>query len=84
MNPDDRQDRDVQVKYNVEKLRLRRKRNLAKIMHTQSKNIENLKATSVERNLRIANKIKMKNDFTNITKNTPPLQGNKAIGQSTG
>ena len=78
MNPDDRQDTDVlRVKYNIEELRLRRKRNLVKIMHTQSKNIENLKATSVERNLRSANKIKMKNDFTNITKvyNSPLYRG---------
>ena len=56
------------VKYNIEELRLRRKRNLVKIMYTQSKNIENLKATSVERALRSGNKMQMKNDFTNITK----------------
>ena len=68
INPEDRQDTDVfMVKYNIEELRLRRKRNLVKIMYMQSKNSENLKATSVERALRSANKIKMKNDFTNIT-----------------
>ena len=78
MNPDDRQDTDVlRVKYNIEELRLRCKRNLVKIMHTQSKNIVNLKATSVERNFRSTNKIKMKNDFTNITKvyNSPLYRG---------
>ena len=78
INPDDRQDTDLlMVKYNIEELRLRRKRNLVKIMYTQSKNIENLKATSVERTLRSANKVKMKNDFTNITKvhNSPLYRG---------
>ena len=46
-------------------------------MYTQSKNIENLKATSVERTLRSSNKVKMKNDFTNITKvhNSPLYRG---------
>ena len=65
------------VKYNIEELRLRRKRNLVQIMYTQSKNTENLKATSVKRTLRSANKIKMKNDFTNITKvyNSPLYRG---------
>ena len=80
INPDDRQDTDVlMVKYNIEELRLRHKRNLVKIMYTQSKNIENLKATSVERTLRSANKIKMKNDFTNITKvyNSPFYRGTR-------
>ena len=37
-------------------------------MYTQSKNTENLKATSVKRTLRSAKKIKMKNYFMNITK----------------
>ena len=84
INPDDRQDTDVlMVKYNIEELRLRRKKNVVKIMYTQRKNIENLKATSVERTLRSVNKIKMKNDFAKITKvYNSPLQGNKAMGQS--
>ena len=61
----------------IEELRLRGKRNLVKRMYAQSKNIEDLKATSVERTLRSANKIKMKNDFTNITKvyNSPLYRG---------
>ena len=78
INPDDRQDTDVlMVKYNIEELRLRRKRNLVQIMYTQRKNTENLKATSVKRTLRSANKTKMKNDFTNMTKvyNSPLYRG---------
>ena len=56
INPEDRQDTDIlMIKYNIEELRLRHKKNLVKIMYTQSKNIENLKATSVERTLRSAN-----------------------------
>ena len=67
----------LMVKYKIEELRLRQKRNLVKIMYTQSKNNENLKATSVERTLRSANKIKMKSDFANITKvyNSPLYRG---------
>ena len=78
INPEDRQDTDVlMVKYNIKDLRLRRKRNLVKIIYMQSKNSENLKATSVERALRSANKLKMKNYFTNIIKvhNSPIYRG---------
>ena len=78
INPEDRQDTDIlMVKYKIEELRIRQKRNLVKIMYTQSKNNENLKATSVERTLRSANKIKMKSDFANITKvyNSPLYRG---------
>ena len=73
------------VKYNIEELRRRRKRNLVKIMYTQRKNIENLKASSVERTLRSANKVKKKNDFTNITKvHNSPLYRGISLWDSTG
>ena len=53
--------------YKIEELKLRRKRNLVKIMHTQSTKTEYMKTVSNERNFRSAEKIKMKNEFTSKT-----------------
>ena len=64
-------------KYKVEDLKLRRKRNLVRIMHTQSTNKEYTTTVSNGKNLRSAEKIKMKNVFTNKTKvlNSPLYRG---------
>ena len=53
-------------KYNIESLRLRRKRNLAKIMYTQSSKIDNLSTTNIV--LRSTHKVKMQKDFTSKTR----------------
>ena len=69
MIPENRHDINVLYeKYNIESLRLRRKRNLAKIMYSQSSKVQNLKIITTEMNLRSKNKVKMKNDFTSKTR----------------
>ena len=78
INVENRQDKDVlQDKYKIEDLKLRRKRNLLKIMHTLSSDSENLKTVSIERDLRSTTKVKLKNDFTSKTKvfNSPLYRG---------
>ena len=47
-------------KYNIESLRLRRKRNLAKIMYTQSSKIDNVEMSTTNIVLRSTRKVKMK------------------------
>ena len=74
MNVENRQDKKaLQGKY----LKLRRKRNLVKIIHTLSADSENLKTVSAVRELRSTTKVKMKNDFTSKTKvfNSPLYRG---------
>ena len=78
INVDSRQDEDVlQDKYKIEDLKLRRKRNLAKIMYTLSSDSDNLKTVSIGRDLRSTTKVKLKNDFTSKTKvfNSPLYRG---------
>ena len=78
INVENRQEKDVlQDKYKIEDLKLRRKRNLLKIMHTLSSDSENLKTVSIERDLRSTTKVKLKNDFTSKTKvfNSPLYRG---------
>ena len=78
INVDNRQDKKVlQDKYKIEDLKLRRKRNLAKIMHTLSSDRDNLKTVSTGRDLRSTTKVKIKNDFTSKTKvfNSPLYRG---------
>ena len=78
VNPENRQDTNVLMgKYKIEDLKLRRKRNLVKIMHTQSTKPEYMKKVSSERNLRSTEKIQMKNNFTSKTKvlNSPLYRG---------
>ena len=79
-NPENRQDTKVLMnRYKIEDLKLRRKRNLVKIIHSLSAKTEYVKTkmTSDERNLRSTGKIKLKNDFTNKTKviNSPLYRG---------
>ena len=67
--PENRQDIKVLYdNYNIENLRLRRKRNLVKMMYSQSMNVQNLKVNKVTTNLRSKNKVKLKNDFTSKTR----------------
>ena len=78
INNANRQDKDVLCeKYKIEDLRLRRKRNLAKIMYSRSHDSNNLKEITTEINLRSKSKIKMINNFTNKTKvlNSPLYRG---------
>ena len=68
--PEKRKDIDLlQVDYKIEPLKLRRQRNLVKIMYTQSlegNNIQQECETNMK--LRSANKVKMKSDFTSKTR----------------
>ena len=76
--PENRKDINaLYEKYNIENLRLRRKRNLSKIMYSQSTRVQNLKTDMVKINLRSKNKVKMKNDFTSKTRvfNSPLFRG---------
>ena len=78
VNTTNRQEIDVlRAKYKIEDLRLRRKRNLVKIMYSQSSDINNLKKVTTDKNLRSGNKIKLDNNFTNKTKvfNSPLYRG---------
>ena len=80
IDPDGRQNVDsLKGRYNIEDLRLRRKRNLIKIMYSQSANMEYIKEKSNERTLRSMNKIKMNYNFTSITKvfNSPLYRGTR-------
>ena len=54
--------------YNVEPLKVRRKRNLMKIMFDQSHDINNLHVKSCNINLRSTKKVKFKTPFTRLTK----------------
>ena len=66
-------------KYKFEELKLRRKRNLVKIMHTQSKKTDYVEIKSNDRNLRSTEKINLKNTFTSKTKvlNSPLYRGTR-------
>ena len=69
IKPENRQDIDVRMgRYKIDELKLRRKRNLVKMMHTQSTKTEYTITVSNEWNLRSMGKIKIKNDFTSQTK----------------
>ena len=56
------------VKYNIEKLYKRRQRNLLKIMFDQSNVEENIEYYRPDRILRSNNNVKLKSNFTRITK----------------
>ena len=80
MVPENKQNLDVLLeKYKIESLQLRRKRNLVKIMYSQSSCSQNLKVDTVKINLRSKKKIHMRKDFTSKTKvlNSPLYRGIK-------
>ena len=67
----------LQREYNIEPLLLRRKRNLVKIIHKTSKDVSNLNIERPRMDLRSNPKVKLKTDFTSITKvyNSPLYRG---------
>ena len=76
--PDRRVDIDeLQVRYNIEKLTLRRKRNLLRIIHKKSKCKHNIEVDRPHMELRSKTKVILKNTFTGITKvyNSPLYRG---------
>ena len=66
INSDKRKGMDVS--YNIEKLTTRRKRNLLKIIYKESKDNTNIEYRRPQMELRSKGKVKMKNDFTALTK----------------
>ena len=56
------------MKFNIESLSLRRKRNLVKIVHKTSKVKSNVDVVRPNMDLRSKPKVKLKNKFTSITK----------------
>ena len=56
------------MKCNIEKLHVRRQRNILKIMFGQSRNNDNIKYYRPERVLRSNDKVKLKSKFTRISK----------------
>ena len=77
-NREQRNDIDIlHVKYNIEPLHLRRKRNLVKIIHKTTKDIENVDIVRPMMDLRSKPKVKLKSKFTSITKvyNSPLYRG---------
>ena len=80
MVPENRKHFDVLIEeYKIESLSLRRKRNLVKIMYSQSSQVQNIKIDTVTINLRSKKKVHMKKDFTSKTKvlNSPLYRGLK-------
>ena len=74
----ERKDLDVlQEEFNIEKLSLRRKRNLVKLVHKTSKNVVNVDISRPKMDLRSKPKVKLKSKFTSITKvyNSPLYRG---------
>ena len=67
----------LQTKYNIEELKLRRNRNLLKIMHTQSPLLESKDTEKHSIKLRSSNKVKIKTDYTAKTRvyNSPLYRG---------
>ena len=69
VNADHRKDIDLlHREYNIEKLPLRRKRNLVKIIYRESKDIQNINHDRPSIELRSTTKVKMKQKFTSLTK----------------
>ena len=80
INREQRMDIDcLAIKYNIEPLHLRRKRNLVKIMHKTTKNINNVDPARPLMDLRSRPKVKLKSKFTSVTKvyNSPYYRGTR-------
>ena len=78
--PENRSDLELlKKKKGIEDLKLRRKRNMAKIMFSQSSIAENKCTNRTNMTLRSANKVKLKKDFTSKTKvyNSPLYRGKR-------
>ena len=64
-----RKDIDVlHIMYNIEKLSVRRNRNLTKIMYRESKDMKNINLLRPQMELRSNTKVKMKLKFTSLTR----------------
>ena len=75
---EERQDYEVlRNKYNSEKLSVRRKRSLLRIMYDKSRNNENIEVITHDIELRNRTKVKLKNKFSGLTKlhNSPYYRG---------
>ena len=59
---------ELHKKYNIEKLSTQRKRNLLKIMYKESRDTDNINYRRPQMELRSQSKVKMKSNFTAITK----------------
>ena len=80
MNKGDRSDYNVlQHKYNIKDLRLRRRRNLVKIMYTRTPLHENTVVNNLNLQLRSSKKANKKTDFTDKTRvyNSPLYRGTR-------
>ena len=77
--PEDRSDLKLHEKYGIEDLKIRRKRNMAKIVFSQSSNAESKCMSRTNMTLRSAKNVKLKNNFTSKTKvyNSPFYRGQR-------
>ena len=69
----------LERKYKIEKLCIRRKRSLLRMMYMSSKDNDNIKEVEHDINLRSRSKVKLKDDFSSLTKlhNSPYFRGLK-------
>ena len=77
-NIEGREDINVLLdRFNIESLKSRRKRNLVNLMYNQSREMENVCISTCNIKLRSVNKIKLKSQFTRLTKvqNSPFYRG---------
>ena len=58
----------LERKFKIEKLEIRRKRSLLRLMYISSKDSTNIKMITHNKNLRSTKKVKMKEDFSGLTK----------------
>ena len=67
INKDKRKDIDeLHTMYSIEKLSVRRNRNLTKIMYRESKDVNNINLARPQMELRSKTKVKMKQKFTSL------------------
>ena len=68
-NPENRQSyEELERKYNIEKLDVRHKRSLLRMMYNISKDVRNINDIKHIKNLRSRKKVKLKNEFSGLTK----------------
>ena len=67
--PENRKDISIlKCKYNIDDLKVRKQRSLLQLMYNQSKDFSNLSEERPYMSLRSDKKVKMKSDFTRLTK----------------
>ena len=68
-NPEDRESYEVlERKYKMEKLCVKRKRSLLRMMYIASKDIDNIEDVTHNMNLRSSKKVRLKENFSSLTK----------------